>query len=66
MLLQTHCCVPCAGADRLLPTGVVGQELLWRDASLGGSSGKCQDGVNSASRVNGECRNGTCMSDQLG
>lgn len=46
---------------------MAGQEQLWRVASLVGSSGKCQGGVNSVSMIKGHCQK-WCLpvSDQLG
>lgn len=46
----------CAGAYWGCPLGMAGQESLWKGASLDGSSGKCQDGVNSVSNVNEKCQ----------
>lgn len=64
-VLQTHCCV-------LMLTEAThqvwrGQEPLWRDVSWDMSSGKCQGGVNSISKINGECwKWHLLVSDQIG
>lgn len=66
---QPGCCRHSAGCWRppRPPTGKAGQELLWRGDSLDELLGKCQGGVNSGSKDNGECQKWCLLaSDPLG
>lgn len=47
-LLQTHCCVL---VQTEMSTRCVRAGAAWKGDSLDGSSRKCQDGVNSVSKV---------------